>query len=330
MQQRWDGSNKSSNAPTYDRPGMERNDFGLYRAMVIKVLYVDDPNNISQKASNPEVLYECVILGGHGAGQTISNCRLAQYLNYSERTLTATSKDISKVKLSEHDGDVVWIQFVQGHDAYPTIISLAKAIKDVTAAKKADGPRLLEEYNGLIRNINNKGELITTMMAGKVEKERFVPNKESLIKEEWLSTEQMVTTFKSGLKMTVDGKNDKITQKFAGGLEATYDGKSDKGEIKTAGGVTATFDGKGKKVTIKAASTEIIIDGNSGKITLKGEMIDLGASVADFVTQFTQLASAFATHMHMYSPGPSPPVPTSPPMAPLLTTVGSQTVKVQP
>ena len=58
-------------------------------------------------------------------------------------------------------------------------------------------------------------------------------------------------------------------------------------------------------------------------------MVDLGASVSDFVTKFTELASAFATHTHLYSPGPGGPTPTAPPMAPLLSTVGSQTVKVQ-
>lgn len=334
MKRRWDQSVQSSNTPVYSNLGISKSDYGLYRCMVIKVLYVDDKFNITKNSQNPEVLYEVVILGGHDSGQTLSNCRLASWLggnsNYSERILTATSKDISKIKLSEHDGDIVYVQFNQGHDAYPVIIALAKGLKNTVAAKASDGPRLLEEYNGLVRNINNKGELITTMKGGEVKDSKFMVGNSEIIKQEWLKDEKLVTTFKSGLVVTQDGKNDKFEIKTKGGLSSLFDGKNDKAEIKGAGGATVTIDSKSKKITIKASATEIIIDGNSGKITLKGEMIDLGASVADFVTQFTQLASAFATHTHLYSPGPGGPTPTSPPMAPLLTTVGSQTVKVQP
>lgn len=326
---RWDGSVQPANTPTYDKVGISREDYGMYRCMITDVLYVDDAKNITKNAKNPEVLYSVVILGGSASGQKLSYCRLASYLggnfNYSERTLRKTTKDISKIKLAEHDGDIVYVQFNQGHDAYPVIIGMAKGLNDKIGAKKADGPRLIESFNGLIWNINNKGEMITTMMSGKTEEGKFTANKEFLVKEEWLMTEQVLTTFKSGLKITYDGKNDKITTLTKGGLQMDIDGKSDKAEIKTSGGATATLDGKGNKVTIKAGSTEVTIDGATGKITLKGEMIDLGATVADFVTQFTQLATAWATHTHIGNLG----APTSPPQAPLLVSVGSQTVKVQ-
>jgi hypothetical protein len=325
VRQRWNGSIQSANTPTTDKEGIPRDNYALYRCMVISVTYADDPNNISKNSKNPEVFYECIIMGGVESGQILTNCRLAQYLNYSERTLTPSSKDVKKDPLDAHDGDVVWIEFVQGHDDYPTILMLDKAISDDTAAKKADGPRLIEIYNGLQRNINNRGELIMKMYGGKVTNARFVPNIETIVQEEWLSTEQVKTTFKSGLVQTIDGKNDKLDLAFKAGLSVTYDGKNDKAEIKTSGGVTATIDGKGSKISMKAGSTEVLIDGNSGKISLKGDFVDLGASVADFVTQFTQLASAFATHTHTGNLG----APTSPPMAPLLTSVGSQTVKVQ-
>jgi len=77
MRRRWDGSIQSTNVPTYDKLGIGREDFALYRAMVIKVLYVDDPANISKNSQNPEVLYDCVILGGSASGQILSFCRLA-------------------------------------------------------------------------------------------------------------------------------------------------------------------------------------------------------------------------------------------------------------
>lgn len=314
MQKRWDGSVQSANTPTYNKTGIPREDFGMYRCMVIDVLYVDDERNISKNSKNPEVLYECAILGGTAFGQTISFCRLASYLdgqNYSERTLKKTSKDISKVKLQDHDGDVVYVQFNQGHDAYPVITGMARGIVQKIGAKKADGPRFIEAFNGFETLIDNKGHRTTTMKGGKTENGFFTSGNSAVVTELWdAQNEKMVRTYKSGMTVTEDGKNDKV-------------------EIKNAGGVTTTLDGKGNKISIKAGSTEIEIDGASGKISLKGEMVDLGASVSDFVTKFTELASAFATHTHLYNPGPGGPAPTQPPMAPLLTSVGSQTVKVQ-
>lgn len=314
MRTRWNGSIQSSNTPTYNKTGISRDDYAVYRCMVVDTLYVDDDKNISKNAKNPEVLYECVILGGSAAGQTLSYCRLASYLggdsNYSERTLAKSTKDVSKVKLADHDGDVVYVEFIQGHDAYPVIIALGKGINDKIAAKKADGPRFIEAYNGVETLISNKGEVTKTMMGGETQDGRFKSGTSAIIKEEWLKDEKIVRTYKTGMTVTEDGVNDKV-------------------EIKTSGGVVTSLDGKGNKISIKAGSTEIIIDGGSGKISLKGDMIDLGTSVTDFVTKFTELASAFATHFHMVPQAPAGVLPSQPPVAPLLSTVGSQTVKVQ-
>lgn len=313
MRTRWNGSVQSSNTPTYNKTGIAREDYATYRCMVIDTLYVDDDKNISKNSKNPEVLYECVILGGAASGQIISFCRLASYLggdvNYSERNLSKSTKDISKVKLADHDGDVVYVQFNQGHDAYPMIIGLAKGINDKIAAKKADGPRFIEAYNGIETLISNKGERTTTLRGGETTDGRFKAGVDSIIKEEWLKDEKIVRTYKTGMTVTEDGKNEKV-------------------EIKTSGGVVTSLDGKGNKISIKAGSTEIVIDGGSGKISLKGDMIDLGTSVTDFVTKFTELASAFATHFHMVPQAPSGVLPSQPPVAPLLSTVGSQSVKV--
>lgn len=314
MRRRWNGSIQSANTPVYSNTGMSREDYGMYRCMVTDVLYVDDDRNISKKSKNPEVLYEVVILGGKASGQTLSYCRLASYLdgdnNYSEFTLKKASKDISKTKLSDNDGDIVYVQFVQGHDAYPVIIGMARGINQKIGTKKADGPRFIEGYNGVETLIDNKGQRITTMKGGQVKDGGFKPGDSSVIKEEWNKDEKITTTFKSGLTVTADGKNDKV-------------------EIKTSGGVVTSLDGKGNKISIKAGSTEILIDGASGKISLKGDSIDLGSAVSDFVTKFTALASAFATHTHMVPQAPSGTLPSQPPMAPLLTDVGSQSVKVQ-
>lgn len=313
MKTRWNGSVQSGNTPTYNQEGIPRDDYGMYRCMVIDILYVDDDQNISKNSKNPEVLYGVVILGGAPTGQTLSYCRLAAYLggdnNYSEFNLKKSSKDISKVKLADHDGDIVYVQFNQGHDAYPVIIGMAKGINNKVGAKKEEGPRFKQGYNGFDTTIDNKGERTESMSGGKTTNGVFTSGNSSVIQEQWFAeSEKVIRTYKTGMTVTEDGKNDKV-------------------EIKTAGGVIATLAGKDNKITIIAGSTEILIDGSSGKISLKGDAIDLGASVSDFVTMFTQLTTAFNTHAHMEQ---GDGAPTSPPMAPLLSSVGSQSVKLQP
>lgn len=176
---RWNGSIQSSNVPSYNKTGIPRNDYAMYRCMVTKVLYADDPQNITKSAQNPEVVYDVVILGGHATGQAISNCRLGSLFSggdygYDETILKATTKDLSKVKLSDHDGDVVMVQFIQGHDGYPIIIGYGKGLHNTTAANKADGPRKLSEYNGLKQEINNTGEYTITRKGGSVVNGAFI------------------------------------------------------------------------------------------------------------------------------------------------------------
>lgn len=308
MKQRSSGAILSSNTPVYGNLGNNREDFAMYRCMVIDVLYVDDDKNISKNSKNPEVLYECIILGGASSGQTLSFCRLASYLdgsNYSERVLSKATKDISKTKLSDNDGDLVYVQFIQGHDAYPTIVGMARGLNQKIGATKAEGPRFIESFNGLEKLINNKGEYTKSLKGGSTQEGTFKAGGSVEVSETWTKG-KITTSFKSGATLTLDGSGDKI-------------------EIKTKGGASTSIDGSGNKITIKAGTTEILIDGSSGKISLKGEMVELGSSVSDFVTMFTQMSTAFNSHTHLGNLA----APTSPPQAPLLSSVGSQTVKVQ-
>lgn len=357
MRYRPDGSIQSALTPTADNVGRE-SDHALYRCMVTKVVYVDDANNITTSASNPRVLYDVVVLGGFASGQVISNCRLSSDLGgntaYWERVLKASDKDISAKGMADADGDVVYVQFIQGHTGFPVIIGLDNGLKNSEiGAKKADGPRSVRKYNGVKEEINKDGELIITRSGGtaNAEKGGFKPAAavESTIK---LGKDEKITiSTKSGPTTTVDGKADKVVVSTKAGAKATLDGKADKIELATTAGAKATLDGKadkvtittsaaaeieidgqGGKITLKKGSTIIELDSNSGKISLKGDFVDLGSSVSDFAVLFTELLTAFNTHTHPFvdlTPVPVPSV-TMPPTAPMLQTVGSLTVKVQP
>ncbi len=337
MRFRPDGSIQSSATPTLQNIG-DAPDYALYRCMVTSIIYTDSPSNITSKATNPRVLYDVVVLGGFASGQTMSNCRLASDLggndSYWERILRASTKDISKGRLSDGDGDIVFVQFIQGHSGYPVIIALDHGMNTtgITGATQAQGPRSLTQFNGVQEEINKDGELIIRVKGGvaTAAKGKFAPSATPLATFKTDKTEKHTRTYKSGLAIAEDGANDKITETFKGGLSVVRDGTGDKVTFTTAGGAIIDVDGAGGKITLTKGSTIVEIDGASDKISLKGGLVDLGSSVSDFAVLFTQLLTAFNTHTHL-GDGPSiPPAPTSPPLAPMLQTVGSLTVKVQP
>lgn len=316
-----DGVIQSANLPT-PRNTAKIPDYGLYRAMIFGFAYADDiRKNPTANAKTAEILYSVVILGGFKEGQLVTGVRLSKALggkyNYHAQRLNKTTKP-SGTSLKDHDGDIVYLQFTQGDTDYPIITSYGINPQDEnkSSIRKLDGPSYRWQYNGIFEGIDKNGNLNLKIKGGKYDqaKDDFAPNADADTAIDVLfdpTKETYTRTFKTGLVVTEDGKNQKI------------DIDAGKGQAKV------NVDGKNKKITITAGSTFVEIDGASGKIKLSGANVELGASISDFVTMFTELCSAFNTHTHTYAPGPGAPTPTTPPMAPLLSTVGSQTVKVQ-
>jgi hypothetical protein len=130
--------------------------------------------------------------------------------------------------------------------------------------------------------------------------------------------------------ITFDKVAEKITTSVSSGnITEVMDGKNKK-MTTTVGTCVVDIDGTANKVTVTAGSTIIEIDGASGKIKLTSDFVDIGKAVSDFAVLFTELSTAFNTHTHMHPPGPGAPAPTSPPTAPMLQSVGSTSVKLQP
>jgi hypothetical protein len=312
MRVRDDGSVQPSNLPTHQNAGRQE-DYGLYRCMVTKVLFVDDPQNVTANASNPRVLYECVVLGGFASGQVISNCRLSSDLggnfNFYERTLRAASKNVSKTRLSDQDGDIVFVQFVQGHSGFPVIVALDQGISTgaSTGAKVSDGQIVNWQYNGINAKIDKTGNLTLTRKGGSYDEDAKV-----------------FTPAANGQKIKVNLSGQKITMTMGNGLVVTIDGDTDKVSINTKGGASAIL--SGGSVTLK--------DSGSGELKISGSKVALGASSAELLQQIsdaldkiaTFLNSSDSTHTHMGNLG----FPTSPPVpATGFTTLASdlQTIK---
>lgn len=294
MRIRDDGTIQSANAPTpMNGPGSDNT---LYRAMVIRVLYTDDPKNVTKNSQNPEVTYDVVLLSALSAGQIISNVRLSSTLggsfNYHERTLRPASKPIDDTRLADQDGDIVFVRFIEGRSGYPIIMALGKGILDQSGSTQALGPREVRQYNGLQTMIDRTGNYSIIQQGGSLDAQNNFNPGSSPITQIQMSVGEVITlSTKSGAKIAINGAS--------------------------------------SDVTIQVGSTTIDIDGSSGKISLKGDKIDLGSNASDMVVLFNKLKQAYDAHTHMYDDAGNPNV-TQPPVVALPTNVGSQTVKVQP
>ena len=338
---RSDGSIQSANTPSRNLLSSEKTeiDSGMYRCMVVEVYYIDDKGNLT--FSNQQVTYDCIILGGRKEGQIIPNCKLASLLggqyNYHEHILRKAESpfagDQSK-KLSEQKGDIVYVQFVQKM-ANPVIIGLGAHPLDqiITGAKKSDGPIWHEEYNGINRNISKDGEFVLTRKGGIAsDKGYFIPADRqteeeggSTAENEFLSRLRM-----EGKQLVIEDPKSKIILDLENEtLEATV------GENK---GTFLKINGKEGSITIDAdgGTNQIKID-SSGEITIKSTtkvkieapLVDVGEGASFSSTVFESLMSEFAAHTHNAPQAPSGMLPTTPPLAPLMSLVGSQTIKIK-
>lgn len=271
-----DGSYQSANTPTWANVGLKQ-DYSLFRCMVTKVFYVDDDLNVTKNAQNPEVTYKVVILGGFKQGQTLTNVRMSPEMggddNFTETTLTPASQPITDTRLSEQDGDIVMVQFIQGHQGYPLIVAMANSINSTKGTKKADGPRRLTQYNGLNQLINNAGEYLITRNGGTLDP----------------STNRFKPTTKMDSQISLK-KNQLVTITTAGGTTVTIDGANDNILLKTKGGGELNI--KAGKVALGASGTELL---------------DQISQTLDKISQF--MTNKDATHDHLGNLG----YPTAPP-----------------
>lgn len=268
------------------------------------------------------------------------------------------------------NGTYVVLAALHGSKDKPFIVGTLPHPKKL-GAKRADGVRKLGEFRGVEWNINKDGELIITQRGArsadgklkasdkintilKFDKEGNVSlsdkelnkiyldreNKKIILSQTSGSTivnsiemsrEEPKLTIKVGdVKQTVDGAGDKITLETKGGLKVELDGTADKATFTTSGGPKVTIDGAGN-IKLEAGATIIEIDGNSGKISLTGQMVDVGAAASALAALGPQLVAWATSHTHIYvAPAiPAGPVPTSPPIVPPPPSVLSTTVKIK-
>lgn len=180
---RADGSFVSANAPTLGNQLKQPMDHALYRCLVVDVIYADNPLNISKNAPNPRALYNCVVLGGQKSGEIFSFCRLqtafAGPTAHQDFVLQKTTKPIKGTQLKDHDGAVVYIQFIQGDTRFPVITGgeFALGPLDLDPNTEENSPNYLSSFNGVKETIDNVGDFKTEKAGGVTAEGIFTLNK---------------------------------------------------------------------------------------------------------------------------------------------------------
>ena len=303
----------SSNTPTPTNTG-ETRDNQLYRCIVVARYFVDDELNITQNAVNPQVLYDCAILGGFQEGQTISNCRLASWLggqyNYAERVLRPNQVPLNEIPLNEQCGDIVLVQYIQGQNMAPMIVGMGTQPKDgdKTGATIDDGPRWVEEYNGVKTEINKDGEYSLIIKGGELDAETndFTPAEDTQVSSITMDKDNKVTILAGdATSIVVDGKSDSIVIKNNQGLEINITGAS---------------------MTINGGTT---LTATADTINLDAGMVNVGQGAGLHSTLFENLKSEFESHIHQVPQAMGGILPSQKPLIPLTPSVGSQSVTVK-
>lgn len=289
------------------------NGLRLKEGQIIKIHFVDEETNRSKKYVEYDVLGRDI----RGGLVTYKNCRYIQDLSgfndFSETVLEPNEVALQgKLDPSNYasnmNGSMVILAFLDGNIDKPLIIGGFPHRKN-NAAKKSDGIRKRKKFRGLEWEINKDGELIVTQSGPN--------NPNGTRKNQSLNT-----------KVKFDKAGKIITNVGLNGLTVEWDGAADKVTYVTAGGPKLTIDGSGT-ITLEANGTLIIIDGNSGKISLTGNLIDVGAAASALAALGPQLIAWLNSHSHLSFPSITP-TPTSPPIVPAPASVLSTTVKIKP
>lgn len=283
MEYRYDNSVESSNTPFSKKV----RDYGLYRCMVIGVDYIDSANNFSGTGKNPQVLYEVMVLGGFKEGQLITGVRLASSMgggqyNYYERVLKKASKKTS-TPLHEQDGDIVYLQFLQGNVDAPTIIAMGVNCQDSTqtGATKALGPIERKQYNGIYQYTNKDGEFLLTRKGGSYNAttDQFIPIETG--------------TFESRLVL----EDDNIIIEDA------------------SNGITINKSGNLITLSTKSGKTKITINGTTDKVVVNAEHIELGDATLEYIVKSKMLKDWIKNEIDSVYNGHTHPVPAVVPLA---------------
>lgn len=287
-----DGSVRSANEPAWDNRAKVR-DFGLYRGFVHDVIYTDDTANDSGVKDPNEVLYQVILIGGERDGQVFTNARLMRKLggfaNFEEISLKKaegiTKQDFSSIiaagdlaiaDTSTLNGDVVYIQFLNGDPQMPVITGMGYHQKAPVEATADDAPRMRKKYNGIYKEITKDGEYTWSKDNG-----AYLPVSPNSVDPTYPLVSQFaaIPGQEDAIKLTIDNEYNLSFEYLLGlnvaisGTEDTFDFETSSGtKLSIAGAATDSFTfatALGTSLTVEGGSTDAITLGSSVGASLK-------------------------------------------------------------
>lgn len=192
-------------------------------------------------------------------------------------------------------GDEVLVAFIQGDMRYPVILGGLYNGRDKPPTARAD-----DRDQKMIRT-KGRHEILLDDTSGK---------------------ERVHVKTKGGHLADLSDVDKKIVVRTTGNHHLTLDDEGKKATLQTAGGPKVEIDDAAKKITVETNGRSLVIDGNSGTITLTGMTVVMsgtsvklgGDSASHPLVLGDLLLTAFNTHTHVTG---APGSPTSPPLPPL-------------
>ena len=203
-------------------------------------------------------------------------------------------------------GDEVLVAFIQGDMRYPVILGGLYNGQDKPPTSRAD-----DKDQKMIRT---KGQ-------------------HEILLDDTKDKERVRIKTKGGHVVDLSDVDKKVTIETTGSHKITLDDEGKKATMQTSGGPKVEIDDAAKKITIDANGKSIVIDGNSGSITLTGMTLVLsgssvklgGNSASQSLVLGEMLMAAFNAHTHLCTAPGTPSAPPLPPMTPAQLSMISKT-----
>lgn len=224
-----DGSVVSAGARTPPRKTINQaleQQNGLMRCKIVKVHYIDDPDNTSRDSGSPHLQYTVIVLDGPNQGSLINrvtdSSEIGGKSNFSEVVRKASSTYNPKTDASKDyhndDADIVLVQNIQGQTSNPMIVGACKHPKAVSTATRANGQQSVKEINGVRTTIRSDGTYVVENMGGPVDRDGNRTNPDAAGSSIGMSSDGTMAMARGQQKMELD-KDGQISMKGPDGTE---------------------------------------------------------------------------------------------------------------
>lgn len=319
--------------------GEHKTMFGLYRGVIVKVIYPDNREN-----SNGSRIEYVVKIRGQEYPNAIMMKDLGGVFDYHETVLKGSEKSFSGPlghSSADHnmDGSHVYVMFLEGFGNIPIIVGGADHPRRPSSSTKDDGVFDTRSFNGVVFSVDSESNF-SISQTGRKDPEGVVENPDAVGSTLTIGGTDgdfsVETPLGAFMRLLPDGSVKLMT---SDGSMLFMDSNDGSVKMMSKDNHIITMDANGIKITHKdgheidmAADITLKHKGGSTKIVMKNDEVDvdstkvnLGTSASKKVALEDLVAQIFDTHIHPTAMGPSGPSTT-----PMANQIGSANVKAVP